>query len=205
MADGSYNSRVRGSFASEFHPYNPESGARVRFWDALRAVHGACKRRALANLQHGLLVAAVAAAAGCGRRPPPAAADRFPGAPVVLISIDTLRADHLPVYGYRSGSTPTIDRLASGGLVFDTAYSQCPLTLPSHASLFTGRLPLHHGVRDNIGYTVAPDELTLAARFKAAGYATGGAVSSYVLRHQTGIARGFDFFDDALTISGTGE
>jgi len=149
--------------------------------------------------------AVAAAAAGCARQSPPAAADRFPGAPVVLISIDTLRADHLPVYGYRGGSTPTIDRLASGGLVFDTAYSQCPLTLPSHTSLFTGRLPLHHGVRDNIGYTVAPEERTLAARFKAAGYATGGAVSSYVLRHQTGIARGFDFFDDALTISGTGE
>src|SRR5213592_742240 len=77
-----------------------------------------------------LAFAVAAAAAACGRQPPPAAADRFPGAPVVLISIDTLRADHLPVYGYRSGSTPTIDRLASGGLVFDTAYSQCPLTLP---------------------------------------------------------------------------
>jgi arylsulfatase A-like enzyme/Tfp pilus assembly protein PilF len=147
----------------------------------------------------------VAAAAGCERTPSSIAADRFPGAPVILISIDTLRADHLPVYGYGAGSTPALDRLARSGVVFDEAYSQCPLTLPSHTSLLTGRLPFHHGVRDNIGYTVADDERTLAARFKEAGYATGGAVSSYVLRHQTGIGRGFDFFDDAMEVAGTGE
>jgi len=150
-------------------------------------------------------LAVVAAAAGCERTPSSIAADRFCGAPVILISIDTLRADHLPAYGYGAGSTPAIDRLARSGVVFDEAYSQCPLTLPSHTSLLTGRLPFHHGVRDNIGYTVADDERTLAARFKAAGYATGGAVSSYVLRHQTGIGRGFDFFDDAMEVAGTGE
>ena len=150
------------------------------------------------------LVLAAAALAGCGRQPPAAPA-RFPGAPVILISIDTLRADHLPAYGYRAGSTPAIDRLANAGILFEDAYSQSPLTLPSHASLLSGRLPFNHGVRDNIGYAVASGERTLAARFKAAGYATGGAVSSYVLRRQTGIALGFDFFDDALTIAGTGE
>jgi tetratricopeptide (TPR) repeat protein len=146
-----------------------------------------------------------AAAAACGREPSPIALDRFRGAPIVLISIDTLRADHLAAYGYRAGSTPVIDRLASHGIVFDEAYSHCPLTLPSHASLLTGRLPPNHGVRDNIGYTIAPDEQTLALRLKAAGYATGGAVSSFVLRHQTGIGRGFDFFDDAMAVTGTGE
>jgi arylsulfatase A-like enzyme/Tfp pilus assembly protein PilF len=151
-----------------------------------------------------LTLALLAAAAGC--RPQPATVPtRFPGAPVILISIDTLRADHLPAYGYRAGSTPAIDRLAKAGLIVDEAYSQSPLTLPSHTTLLTGRLPLHHGVRDNIGYAVAPAERTLAARFKAAGYITGAAVSSYVLRRQTGIGRGFDFFDDALTIAGTGE
>src|SRR2546428_5124666 len=86
-------------------------------------------------------LAVVAAAAGCERTPSSIAADRFRGAPVILISIDTLRADHLPVYGYRGGSTPVIDRLAGSGIVFDEAYSQCPLTLPSHTSLLTGRLP----------------------------------------------------------------
>jgi arylsulfatase A-like enzyme/Tfp pilus assembly protein PilF len=151
-----------------------------------------------------LTLAAVASATACQRQPA-AAADRFAGAPIVLISIDTLRADHLPAYGYRAGSTPAIDRLAGAGIVFDDVYSQVPLTLPSHASLFTGRLPLNHRVRDNIGYTLAAAERTLASRLKAAGYATGGAVSSYVLRRQTGIANGFDFFDDELTISGTGE
>jgi len=129
----------------------------------------------------------------------------YPGAPVVLISIDTLRADHLPVYGYRGGSTPALDQLSRDALVFDDVYSHAPLTLPSHASLLTGALPLHHGVRDNLGYTLASDTRTLAARFKAAGYATGGAVSAYVLRRQTGIANGFDFFDDAIEVAGRGE
>jgi tetratricopeptide (TPR) repeat protein len=153
-----------------------------------------------------LVLALSAVAAGCGRREEPAAAaDRFDRAPIVLISIDTLRADRLPAYGYRNGSTPAIDRLAGGGIVFEDVYSQSPLTLPSHASLFTGRLPPGHGVRDNIGYTVATGERTLAARLKAAGYTTGGAVSSFVLRRQTGIAHGFDFFDDELIVSGTGE
>jgi len=155
------------------------------------------------------LALAVASIAACGGgRPSSTAADRshrFPGAPVVLISIDTLRADHLPLYGYRNGATPTLDRLGREGVVFDDVYSHCPLTLPSHTSLLTGLLPLHHGVRDNIGYSVRPDERTLAARFKAAGYATGAAVSAFVLRHQTGIARGFDFFDDRIEVAGTGE
>src|SRR5204862_1773713 len=90
-------------------------------------------------------------------------------------------------------------------IVFDDVYSQCPLTLPSHVSLLTGLLPPHHGVRDNIGYSVRPDQETLASRLKGSGYATGGAISAYVLRHQTGIHRGFDFFDDALEVAGTGE
>ena len=152
-----------------------------------------------------VLLALGAAATACGRDAPPRAALLFPRAPIVLISIDTLRADHLAAYGYRGGSTPAIDRLASGGIVFEDAYSQTPLTLPSHATLFTGRLPTRHGVRDNIGFTLAADQQTLASRLKAAGYATGAGVSSYVLRRQTGVAAGFDFFDDEVTIAGTGE
>src|SRR5580765_3524473 len=109
-----------------------------------------------------MVVALAASGAGCGKSAPPIVADTFRGAPIILISIDTLRADHLPIYGYRAGSTPAIDRLAGAGLVFDEAYSQSPLTLPSHTTLLSGRLPLHHGVRDNIGYAVLPDERTLA-------------------------------------------
>ena len=78
------------------------------------------------------------------------------------------------------------------------------MTLPSHTSLLTGLLPLRHGVRDNIGYSVRTSERTLASRFKAAGYATGAAVSAFVLRHQTGIGLGFDFFDDLIEVEQIG-
>ena len=126
----------------------------------------------------------------------------FPDASVVVVSIDTLRADHLPLYGYRAGSTPNLDRLGREGIVFDELYSHCPLTLPAHASMLTGLLPAHHGVRDNIGFRLGPDHATLATRFKAAGLRTGAAVSAYVLRATTGIAQGFDFYDDAIEVEG---
>ena len=74
--------------------------------------------------------------------------------PIVLISIDTLRADHLPVYGYRDVRTPAIDALAADGVVFERAYSHAPQTLPAHASLLSGRLPFETGVRDNAGFVV---------------------------------------------------
>lgn len=154
-----------------------------------------------------VLISAVSIAVqlGCARTNREAVIAQHSGAAVVLISIDTLRTDRLPIYGYRKGSTPVMDRLGREGIVFDDVYSHTPLTLPSHASLFTGLLPTRHGVRDNIGYTLSSANRTLAARFKAAGYATGAAVSAYVLRHQTGIADGFDFFDDAIEVAGTGE
>jgi len=132
----------------------------------------------------------------------PAAATVFPDAPVVLISIDTLRADHLPLYGYTAGSTPNIDRLGREGIVFDDLYSHCPLTLPAHASMLTGLLPSHHGVRDNMGFRLGPDHATLATRFHSAGLRTGAAVSAYVLRASTGIAQGFDVYDDAIEVEG---
>jgi choline-sulfatase len=146
------------------------------------------------------------AVAGCGReQTQPAQKSVFRGASIILISIDTLRADHLPAYGYTAGSTPTLDALARDGIVFEDLYSHCPLTLPSHASLLTGLLPFRHGVRDNIGYSLAAGRSTVATRLKAAGYRTGAAVSVFVLRHQTGIAQGFDFFDDVIQVAGTGE
>lgn len=146
-----------------------------------------------------LLAALLASCRSTGPSP------QFREAPVILISIDTLRADRLPAYGYQHGSTPRLDEWRRDALVFDNVYSHGPLTLPSHASLLTGQLPTHHGVRDNLGYSLGADARTLAARFKAAGYATGGAVSAFVLRHQTGIATGFDFFDDAIEMAGNGE
>ncbi len=157
-------------------------------------------RRAIRVL--GVTWLAVLLTGACRSR---AAIPQYRDAPIILISIDTLRADRLPLYGYRQGSTPELDRLGRAALVFDDVYSHTPLTLPSHASLFTGQLPTHHGVRDNIGYALKPGVPTLATRFKSAGYATGAAVSAYVLRHQTGIAAGFDFFDDAIEMAGNGE
>ena len=79
--------------------------------------------------------------------------------------------------------------------MFDRAYAHAPQTLPSHASMFTGRLPFEHKVRDNLGFTLSDGTATLASMFKAAGYATGGFVSAYVLRPETGIGQGFDVYD----------
>jgi tetratricopeptide (TPR) repeat protein len=123
---------------------------------------------------------------------------RAPGGPIIIISIDTLRADHLPIYGYRSVATPAIDALARDGVVFERAYAHAPQTLPSHASILSGRLPFETGVRDNIGFTIKPDMPLLPELLRARGYATGGAVSSFVLRKETGIDRGFDFFDSVM-------
>jgi tetratricopeptide (TPR) repeat protein len=121
--------------------------------------------------------------------------------PIILISIDTLRADHLPAYGYRAIATPNIDALARDGVVFRNAWSHCPLTLPSHLSILTGLLPPEHGVRDNAGYHFdGTRHATLASLLRARGYATGAAVSTYVLRAATGISAGFDDYDDAIGI-----
>ena len=128
-----------------------------------------------------------------------AAVGPFPGAPIVLISIDTLRSDHLPAYGYRGVETPAIDGLRRDAVLFERAYSHVPLTLPSHCSILSGRLPADHGVRDNVGYRFdAGKQRSLPLVLRQAGYTTGGAVSAYVLRGDTGVAQGFDFWDSQV-------
>lgn len=144
-----------------------------------------------------LLLAGAVASAACGgsscRR---SAADR---PPIVLISIDTLRADRLPAYGYDRVATPAIDALVKDGLLFENAYTHVPLTLPAHASLLTGLLPPEHGVRDNLGYKLDPKKHpTVTGRLRAAGYATGGAVSAWVMRGVSGLGDGFDVYEDSL-------
>ncbi|HEY3205269.1 MAG TPA: sulfatase-like hydrolase/transferase [Thermoanaerobaculia bacterium] len=139
----------------------------------------------------GFPVAAALLMTCCARR-----AETYPQAPVVLISVDTLRADHLPVYGYRRLETPAIDRLRRDAVLFENAYSNVPLTLPSHATVLTGLLPYQHGVRDNIGFRLARGRPTLAFWLREKGYATGGAVSSYLLEKSRGLDQGFDFYDD---------
>src|SRR5438874_5937218 len=118
--------------------------------------------------------------------------------PIVLISIDTLRADHLPAYGYTKVKTPAIDALAADGVVFERAYSHAPQTLPAHASLLSGRLPFETGVRDNIGFAIKPGERMLPQMLRDRGYSTAAVVSAFVLRKETGIGQGFDFFDGEM-------
>jgi tetratricopeptide (TPR) repeat protein len=137
----------------------------------------------------------LAAAAGChgGQRK-----TVFPSAPIVLISVDTLRADHLPAYGYSGVATPHLDALRKDAILYENAYTHVPLTLPSHVALMTGVLPPQNGVRDNIGYRLGPQPETLAGFLGHHGYATGAAVSSAVISHVTGINRGFELYDDDI-------
>ena len=140
----------------------------------------------------GGLLAVLLLAASCRSK------ERFPNAPVILISIDTLRADHLPDYGYKGVETPSLQALRKDAILYDNAYSHVPLTLPSHAALLTGLLPFENGVRDNVGFRLSSKHPTLASLLKAQGYATGAAVSTYLLRGERGIGAGFDLYDDHL-------
>jgi choline-sulfatase len=119
--------------------------------------------------------------------------------PIILLSIDALRADHLPAYGYHGTKTPAIDTLAADGIVFERAYSHAPATLPAHASILSGRLPFETGVRDDAGFTVKESERLLAEILRDRGYSTAGVVSTFALRKESGIAQGFAFFDDRMS------
>jgi arylsulfatase A-like enzyme len=144
------------------------------------------------------LLIAASLVTGCRNRE---GTGRFDNAPVILISIDTLRADHLTAYGGRVVDTPNIDRLAGDGIVFENAYSHVPLTFPSHVTMMTGRLPYENGVRSNIGYKLDGNAHPTLPRLLAAhGYATGAAVSAYVLRGDTGLRSIFDSYDDAMEV-----
>ena len=121
--------------------------------------------------------------------------------PIVLISIDTLRADHLPAYGYTKIRTPNIDTLAAEGVVFEHAWSHAPQTLPAHTSLLSGELPFEHGVRDNVGFTVKKGQWFIQRALQERGWPTGGFVSAYVLRAATGINQGFDTYDSDMPAS----
>lgn len=122
---------------------------------------------------------------------------------VLLITIDTLRADRVGAYGYRAGQTPVIDRLAAEGLRVEDAFTAVPVTLAAHATLLTGRLPTEHGVRGNSFYRLPERETTLAEVLKQAGYRTAAVVGAAVLDRRFGLSQGFDLYDDE-TASGTG-
>ena len=116
---------------------------------------------------------------------------------LIVVTLDTTRADRLGCYGAKDVATPALDGMAARGVRFAAAVSPMPLTLPAHGTLFTGLLPGAHGVRDNGGYKLSPDLVTLAEVLKGRGFATGGFVSAFVLDHRWGIAQGFDrYYDD---------
>jgi arylsulfatase A-like enzyme/Flp pilus assembly protein TadD len=136
-----------------------------------------------------------------GARP----AGRFGAAPnVVLITLDTLRADRISSYGSKSVATPSIDAFAAEGVRFTNAASTVPLTLPAHASILTGLYPPGHGVRENVGAVLAAGLPTLAELLGKGGWATGGFVSAFVLDHRWGIGRGFDRYFDDFDLGGLG-
>ena len=160
------------------------------------------RRPACAAALATLLVSALPIPA-CGKgRPSPKS---WPGAPVIVVSIDTLRSDHLPMYGYSRVETPALAAFRKEAILFERAFSHAPLTLPSHGSLFTGTLPAVHGLRDNLGYRLSDKVPTIAGLLKKAGYATGGAISSIVLNGASGIGRGFDLWEDAVEPSVAGQ
>jgi arylsulfatase A-like enzyme len=125
-------------------------------------------------------------------------ASRPSGPSVLLVTIDTLRADHVGAYGAEGVETPTLDGLAARGVLFERAMASVPLTLPSHASLMTGQYPPTHGVRHNAIFTLADEAETLAERFQARGFATGAVIGAAVLEGDFGIDQGFDHYDDSL-------
>lgn len=120
---------------------------------------------------------------------------------LLIITLDTTRADRLGAYGWPQSVTPTLDRLAAEGVVFEHAVAPAPLTLPSHSSLFTSKFPPAHAVRDNGGFFLDERETTLAERLKAQGLKTGGFVGAYVLDRHWGIAQGFDTYYDNFDLA----
>lgn len=122
---------------------------------------------------------------------------------LLFITLDTTRADRLGCYGYQLAKTPFLDELAARGVVFETAYTAVPITLPSHATMFTGLTPPEHGLRINGTHRLPDDVTTLAQILHRQGYRTGGFVSSLVLESRFGLSRGFDQYDDRLS-AGTG-
>ena len=156
---------------------------------------GARRRPSLA-----IVAIAVCCACGGGSRAAgtPIAAGALRGANVLLVTIDTLRADHVGAYGSPLGLTPTIDRFAGEALRFDVARAHVPMTLPSHTTIMTGLYPVANGVHDNGSFRFDGAKPTLAGELKRAGYRTGAFVGAFVLDARFGLNAGFDVYDDRV-------
>jgi len=151
----------------------------------------------LGRMRRAFGTLALVALAGCRAGEPPPAVAPAPTS-LLLVTIDTLRADRLGTYGDSRARTPTIDRLAREGTLFEQAFTVAPITLPAHASLMTGRLPPEHGVRGNVGFTLPADIPTLAEAFQKRGATTAAFVGGFPLARGTGLERGFAMYDDAF-------
>ena len=147
---------------------------------------------AVSSVGHVLLLAGlVLIPCGCRQT-------NLPRPNILIITVDTLRADRVGCYGYPGGLTPNVDALAKDAIVFERAVAQVPLTLPSHTAIFTGTYPFHNGVQDFTAQPLSDRFRTLAESLKDHGYATGAVVSSFVLDRSWGLGRGFESYDDAF-------
>ncbi len=152
----------------------------------------------------GLAVAALFGTLACNRIELAPGALGPPAPNVLLLTIDTLRADHVGAYGARFAETPTLDRIAADGVRFENAISSSPLTLPSHASILTGLYPPQTGVRHNGLYRLDTEIETLAERLQSEGYATAAFVGAYVLAERFGLDQGFSIYDDETLAEAAG-
>lgn len=175
----------------------PKAGGRTpRAWLAA-AVTAAAVLGAGALFLGGSGPVRTAAGVDLGTLPAGVSRDRLN---LVVVTLDTTRADRLGAYGYPKAETPAFDRLAREGVLFDQAVSVAPLTLPAHASMFTGKFPPEHGIRDNGGFFLGQEHDTLAEVLQARGYRTGGFVSAFVLDGKWGINQGFDTYFDKFDL-----
>jgi len=122
------------------------------------------------------------------------------GMNILLITLDTTRADHIGCYNDKIQFTPNIDKLGNEGIVYENCYSNIPITLPSHASILTGKHPFEINVRNNGWYSLGKEHRTITTLLKEKGYATFAVISSYVLTAKFGLARDFDVYDDSLNV-----
>ncbi|HOI44811.1 MAG TPA: sulfatase-like hydrolase/transferase [Candidatus Aminicenantes bacterium] len=149
-----------------------------------------------------IVSAAIASTSACRKASQPSARTKARPSNVLIITLDTTRADHLGCYGRVEAQTPNLDRLAAEGVRFANAHSPVPLTLPAHASIFTGVYPLFHNVRNNGSYSLPPNAETLAEILQKRGYATAAFVSSFVLDSRFGLGQGFDVYNDDMNDGG---
>src|SRR5437879_688588 len=172
-------------------PRSEQAGRR----GAAPAAPGASRRIALVALGGAALaVAAFAGWRAMAGRP----ARRDPGLSVLLVTIDTLRADALGAYGRAGAETPWMDRLAAAGVRFERAHAHNVITLPSHDNLLSGQYPFRHGVRDNSGFRFPAGTPTLATLLRANGWRTAAFVSAFPLAYRFGLGAGFEVYDDRL-------